>query len=160
MEGIDLVENSEWLESFSRSLSSDITFNLYNTLDNDKQIKEFWDKCSSFYHLSCFPFDETIKQWEIVPDIYEILRCFIHTANGHPLDVLICKYNEGSIQEANNKVELLKKEYEKLWIEIKNPYPYVYMVGFFGGSAWRTAQYMIWELKNKFPEKFKELKIK
>lgn len=160
MEGINIVDNAEWLEGFDYSLSSDITFNLYNTLTYDEQIREFWDKCSDFYHISCFPFDWALEQRRDVPEIYKILIKFAHTAEGHPLDVLICKYNDESMQEFQKKVEEFREKYRKTWIKIKNPNPYVYMVWFFWGSAGRTAQYVIRELKDNFPEKFKELKVK
>ena len=160
MRGIEWLNNAEWLEEFNHKLSSDITFNLYNNLSSDESIRAFWDKCSDFYHLSCFPFDGELEKWVDVPDIYEILKKFAHTADGHPLDVLICKFNEKTMEEAKQQVEELRKRCDGMEITIAEPYPYIYMVWFFGGSSWRTAQYVLWELRNNFPEKFKEIKHK
>ena len=66
MRGFDRLENAEWLESFSRWNSSDMTFNLYNTLTSDEDIKNFWEKCSDLYYFSCFPFDESLEKWKEV----------------------------------------------------------------------------------------------
>jgi hypothetical protein len=38
---------------------------------------------------------------------------FAHTAEGHPLDVLICKYNDESMQEFQKKVEEFREKYRK-----------------------------------------------
>ena len=160
MRGFDKLENAEWLVSFSNENSSDITFSLYNTLSGDEDIKNFWEKCSDLYYFSCFPFDESLEQWKEVPDIYKILKQFAHTANGHPLDILICKYDENSMQEARKMTEEFRKKYEWTNITIKDPNNYVYMVWFFWGSAWRTAQYLIRELREQFPDKFRNLKHK
>ena len=160
MRGFDRLENAEWLELFSRENSSDITFSLYNNLTSDEDINKFWEKCSDLYYFSCFPFDESLEKWREVPDVYQILKQFAHTANGHPLDILICKYDEESMQEARKMTEEFRKKYEGTNVTIKDPNGYVYMVWFFWGSAWRTAQYLIRELKEKFPDKFRDLKVR
>jgi len=160
MKGLDKLENAEWLESFSHENASDMTFNLYNTLSSDEKIEEFWNKCSDFYHINCFPFDEWLEEWKDIPDIYNVLDQFAHTANGFPLDILICKFNDKSMEEAKRLTEEFRKQYEWTSITIKDPNSYAYMVWFFWGSTWRTAQYIIKELKNRFSNKFRELKVK
>lgn len=160
MRGLDKLENAEWLESFSHENTSDMTFSLYNTLSSDEDIEAFWNKCSDFYHLSCFPFDDDLDQWRAVPDVYKILDQFAHTADWFPLDVLICKFSEENMEEARRLTEEFKKKYEGTSIAIKDPNSYAYIVWFFWGSSWRTAQYVIKELRNRFPDKFRELKVK
>lgn len=49
---------------------------------------------------------------ENVPEIYEILKRYEHTANGHPLEILIGKYSEESMEKARKITEERRKEFE------------------------------------------------
>lgn len=160
---VDKLENAEWLEDFNSNTWADYSFNLYSTLNSDEQIEEFWERCSEFYFLSVFPYDSEVEKWKDVPELYEIINRLIHWAEWHSLEILIWRYSEETMELARQKTEEKRKEFEEEWlnfITIRDPYLYVYMVWYFWGSAWRTAQYVIRELKNKFPEKFREIKHK
>ena len=159
MKNLDRLENSEWLESFAKDTISDITFNLYRTFSSDEEIHEFWNKFSDFYHISCSPFDETIENRRDIHEIYDILKRSQHMAEWHHLEILIGKYSDETMERAKKATEEKRKEYEWTNIIIWDPKSYMYLVWFFWGSSWRTAQYVINEIKNYFPEKFKEVKL-
>ena len=149
----------EWLESFTRDRSNDISFDLYkNFTDSEENLKKYWEAFSDFYYISCAPFDETIDQWKNVPEIYAILKRSVHMANGHPLEILIGKYSEESMAKARKITEEKRKEYEWMWFTIWDPKEYMYLVWFFGGTTWRTNQYLIKEIKDMFPDKLRIIK--
>ena len=151
----------EWLESFTRNTSNDISFDLYkNLVNSEENIKKYWEAFSEFYYISCAPFDKNINEWKNMPEIYTILERSKHMAEGHPLEILIGKYSEESITKAKKITEEKRKEYEWMWFTIWDPKEYVYLVWFFGGTTWRTNQYIINEIKNIFPDKRKVIKAK
>ena len=80
-------------------------------------------------------------------------------AEGRPLEILIWKYNEESMAKARKITEEKRKEYEWMWFTIWDPKEYMYLVWFFGGTTWRTNQYIIKEIRDMFPDKLKVLKV-
>ena len=73
----------EWLESFNRNTTNDISFDLYkNFTDSEENLRKYWEAFSDFYYISCAPFDKSIDQWKNVPEIYNILKRSEHMANG------------------------------------------------------------------------------
>ena len=149
----------EWLEKFSVRNSNDISFDLYkNFTDSDESLKKYWDAFSDFYYISCAPFDKSIDQWKNVPEIYAILKRSIHMANGFPLEILIWKYSHESMDKARKITEERRKEFEWTGIVVWDPKEYMYLVGFFGGTSWRTNQYIIKEIKEAFPDKWRVIK--
>lgn len=150
----------ERLGSFTREASNDISFDLYkNFADSDENLKKYWEAFSDFFYISCAPFDESIEEWKNVPEIYEILKRSEHMANGFPLEILIWKYSEESMDKARKITEEKRKEYEWMWFTIWDPKEYVYIVGFFGGTTWRTNQYIIKKFRDMFPDKVKEINL-
>ena len=153
----------EWLESFNKETSNDISSNtsyeLAKSLDGTKEnLRKFWETFSDFYYISCAPFDKSIDQWKSTPRIYEILKDYVHTANGFPLEILIGKYSDESMAKAREITEERRKEYEWMWFTIRDPKEYMYFVGFFGGSWGRTNQYLIKEIREMFPDKRRVIK--
>ena len=149
----------EWLESFTRNTSNDISFDLYkNFAESRESLRKYWEAFSDFYYISCAPFDKSINQWENVPEIYGILKRSEHMANGLPLEILIGKYSEESMTRARKITEEKRKEYEWMWFTIWDPKEYMYIVGFFGGTTWRNNEEIIRELKQEFPNKVKTIK--
>jgi hypothetical protein len=149
----------EWLESFTRNKSSDISFDLYkNFADSEESLRKYWNAFSDFYYISCAPFDNSIEQWKNVPEIYEILKRSVHMANGFPLEILIWKYSDESMDKARKITEERRKEFEWTGIMVWDPKEYMYLVGFFGGTSWRTNQYIIKQIRDMFPDKVKMIK--
>ena len=149
----------EWLKNFKMENSNDISFDLYkNFADSEESLRKFWNTFSDFYYISCSPFDESIEKWKNVSEIYNILKRSVHMANGFPLEIIIWKYSEESIQKARNITEQKRKEYEWMWFTIWEPKEYMYIVGFFGGTTGRTNQEIIREIRNMFHDKIKVLK--
>ena len=149
----------EWLESFNRNTTNDISFDLYkNFTDSEENLRKYWEAFSDFYYISCAPFDKSIDQWKNVPEIYNILKRSVHMANGFPLEILIGKYSDESMAKARKITEEKRKEYEWMWFTIWDPKEYMYLVWFFGGTTWRTNQYIIKEIKDMFPDKLKVIK--
>lgn len=160
---IDKLENGEGLEDFNSKTWIDYTFDLHRTLNSDEQIKEFWEKCSEFYYLSVFPHEEELEKWKDVPELYEIISRLAHWADWFCLELLIWRHSDESMKLAREKTEEMKKKFEQDWITfftVRDPYSYTYIVWYFWGSSWRAAQSVIRELKNMFPEKFRQLKHK
>ena len=152
------IDTVDGLNGFNKESSVDSSFHLYETLSNsDEKFKEFWDKFSDFYYISCSPFKKDVKKWKNIPEIYDILKRCMHMANGFPLEILIGKYSEESMEKAREITEQNRKEYEWFDIEIVEPKPYIYIVGFFGGTAWRTNEEIIKQIKVLFPDKIKSL---
>jgi hypothetical protein len=71
---------------------------------------------------------------------------------------LIGKYSEESMAKARKITEEKRKEYEWMWFTIWDPKEYIYLVWFFGGTTWRTNQYIIKEIKDMFPDKWRVIK--
>ena len=150
----------EWLEKFSVKNSNDISFDLYkNFADSEESLRKYWESFSDFYYISCAPFDKSIEQWKNVPEIYNILKRSVHMANGFPLEILIWKYSDESMDKARKITEERRKEFEWMWFTVWDPKEYMYLVGFFGGTTWRTNQYIIKEIKNAFPDKWRVIKV-
>lgn len=80
-------------------------------------------------------------------------------ANGHPLEVLIGKYSEESMERAKRITEKMKKEYEWTGIVVWDPKSYMYLVGFFGGTTWRNNEEIIREIREMFPNKVKVINL-
>ena len=149
----------EWLENFKNENSNDISFDLYkNFADSEENLKKFWDTFSDFYYISCAPFHESIEKWKNTPEIYDILKRSVHMANGFPLEIIIWKYSEESMDKARRITEEKRKEYEWMWFTIWEPKEYMYIVGFFGGTTGRTNQEIIRGIRNMFPDKIRVLK--
>lgn len=163
MVNINRLENAEWLEEFNANTWTDYTSNLCDPLRSDEEIEKFWAMCSELYHLSLFPHESELTKREDVPEIYDILDRLAKRADWFNVELLIWKYSEETMELSKQVTEERRKEFEKEWITfitIRDPYMFTYIVWFFWGSTWRAGQYAIRELKNKFPEKFKELKHK
>ena len=79
-------------------------------------------------------------------------------ANGFPLEIMIWKYSEESMDKARRITEEKRKEYEWMWFTIWELKEYMYIVGFFGGTTGRTNQEIIREIRNMFPDKIRVLK--
>ncbi len=161
MPGIKKLEDTDWLKNFDKEDSYDLSFDLYNTFANsEEELKKFWDMFSDFYYISCPAFKETIDQRKDIPEIHEILERYAHTANGHPLEILIGKYSEETITKALKKAEEKRKELEWSWIVVQDPKHYMYIIWFFWGTTWRTNEYIIWEITKMFPDKINTINIK
>ena len=149
----------EWLDAFKTGNSNDISFDLYKDFaDSEENLRKYWKAFSDFYYISCPPFDESIERWKDMPEIYDILKRCEHMANGFPLEILIGKYSEESMEKARKITEQKRKEFEWSWIIVWEPKSYMYIVWFFWGTTWRTNQAIIKEIRDKFPEKLKVLK--
>ena len=79
-------------------------------------------------------------------------------ANGFPLEILIWKYSEESMEKARKITEQRREEFEWSWIIIWEPKSYMYIVWFFWWTTGRTNQAIIKEIKDMFPGKLKVLK--
>ncbi len=149
----------EWLESFSRNTSNDISFDIYkNFTESEENLKKYWEAFSDFYYISCPPFDKCIEKRKNVPEIYNILKRSKHMANWFPLEILIWKYSEESMEKARKITEERRKEFEWTWLIIWDPKSYMYLVWFFWWTSWRNNQYIIKEIKDAFPEKIRIIK--
>lgn len=149
----------EWLENFSEKNCNDISFDLYkNFTDSEESLRKYWEAFSDFYYISCTPFKNDLKNWENVPEIYDILKRCMHMANGHPLQILIGKYSEESMKRARRITEIKRKEFESAGIRVWNPKSYMYLVGFFWGTTWRNNEEIIREIREMFPNKVKVIK--
>ena len=148
----------EWLETFTRNVSNDISFDLYkNFADSEETLRKYWEAFSDFYYISCVPFDKSIEEWKNVPEIYEILKRSEHMANGYPLEILIWKYSEESMAKAKKITEEKRKEYEWMWFTIWEPKEYMYILGFFWWTTWRNNQEIIRRIRDAFPDKVKKI---
>lgn len=149
----------EWLESFKRENSNDISFDLYkNFADSEESLKKFWEAFSELYYISCPPFEKNIEQWKNIPEIYDILKRSVHMANGFPLEILIGKYSEESMEKARKITEEKRKEFEWSGIIVWDPKSYMYIIWFFGGSTGRANEQIINDIKKMFPEKIRTIK--
>lgn len=149
----------EWLEDFSVKNSNDISFDLYkNFADSEESLRKYWEAFSDFYYISCTPFKNDMENWKDVPEIYDILKRCMHMANCHPLQILIWKYSEESMEKARKITEKMRKEYEWMGIAVWDPKSYTYLVWFFGGIAWRNNEEIIREIKQAFPDKIRVVK--
>lgn len=151
---------NEWnlLGEFSRSNSNDISFDLYkNFVDSEENFRKFWEAFSDFYYISCPPFENSIEQRKDFPEIYDILKRCVHMANGFPLEILIGKYSEESMEKAKRITEQKRKELEWTNIIVWNPKAYMYIVWFFGWTTGRTNEEIIREIRKMFPDKVKIL---
>lgn len=174
-EGLDNKENSQkvsdWkkelkdaiydnLRAFNKEDSIDVTFDLYSSLKKNNQYEENLRKyCESFseiYYLRCSPFSIEDRKNDI--EIYEILKRYEHTANGHFLEVMIGKIWEEAMQRAWKVTEEYRKSKEFEGITINDPKKYQHLVGFFWWTSWRISQEVINDIKHIVPEKIIELK--
>ena len=80
-------------------------------------------------------------------------------ANWFPLEILIGKYSDESMGKARKITEEKRKEFEWSGIFVCDPKEYMYLIGFFGGTSWRTNQFIIKEIRDMFPDKVKCVKI-
>ena len=148
----------EWLINFKREDSSDISFDLYRNFSNSEDgLKKYWEMFSDFYYISCYPFDGNIEKWKDMPQIYSILQRCTHMANGHPLEILIGKYSEETMEKARKITEERRKEFEWTKVRVWDPKSYMHIVGFFGGTMWRNNQEIIRQIRQAFPNKVKKL---
>ena len=106
--------NTTWLDAFKIENSNDISFDLYKDFaDSEETLRKYWELFSDFYYISCHPFDESIEKWKDMPEIYNILKRSEHMADGHPLEILIWKYSEESMERAKKNNRGQKKG---IWI--------------------------------------------
>ena len=149
----------EWLESFNMDTSNDISFDLYkNFADSKESLRKYWEAFSDFYYISCTPFKNDMENWKDIPEIYDILKRCMHMTNGHPLEILIWKYSEESMERARKITEEKRKEFEWMGFAVWDPKAYMYLVWFFGGTTWRTNEEIIREIREMFPDKVKIIK--
>ena len=163
MNWIKKTDKVDWFTSFKREDSYDASFDmhLYETLTNsEEEIKKFWNKFSELYYISCSPYEDSIDQRKDIPEIHEILKRFKHTADFHPIEILIGKYNEETIAKEKEQIENLRKEFEWTEITVQDPKNYMYIVWFFGGSQWRANEYIISEIKKMFSDKTNTIDMK
>lgn len=150
----------EWLINFKREDSSDISFDLYRNFSNsDDSLKKYWEMFSDFYYISCYPFDGNIEKWKDMPEIYEILKRYEHTANWRYLEVLIGKYSDDTMEKARKITEEKRKEFEWMGVIVWDPKYYMHIVGFFWWTSWRNNQELIREIRNMFADKVKQFKL-
>lgn len=150
----------EWLINFKRENSSDISFDLYRNFSNsDDGLKKYWEMFSDFYYISCYPFDGNIEKWKDMPEIYEILKRYEHTANWRHLEVLIGKYSDNAMEKARKITEEKRKEFEWMGVVVWDPKSYMHIVGFFWWTSWRNNQELIREIRNMFADKVKQFKL-
>ena len=150
----------EWLINFKRENSSDISFDLYRNFSNsDDGLKKYWEMFSDFYYISCYPFDGNIEKWKDMPEIYEILKRYEHTANWRHLEVLIGKYSDNAMEKARKITEEKRKEFEWMAVIVWDPKYYMHIVGFFWWTSWRNNQELIREIRNMFADKVKQFKL-
>ena len=150
----------EWLENFTREESNDISFDLYkNFASSEESLKKYWEAFSDFYYISCLPFDDSIDQRKDVPEIYDILKRSVHMSNGFPLEILIWKYSEESMERARIITEQKRKEFEWLWLKVWDPKSYMHIIWFFWWTTWRNNEEIIREIRQAFPDKVKVIKI-
>ena len=157
-----LYENENWLDRFNMENSRDATFDIYDTLNRDKKyeqaLKEHCSHFSDIYYIRCFPF--SIDQRKDYPKIYDILKRYEHTANGHPLEILIWKYSDETMQRARKITEENRKRYEDMWFTVWDPKEYQHMIWFFWGTSWRICEEVIKDVKKVAPDKIKLLEVK
>lgn len=156
-----LYENENWLDRFNMENSRDATFDIYDTLNRDKKyeqaLKEYCSHFSDIYYIRCFPF--SIDQRKDYPKIYDILKRYEHTANGHPLEILIWKHSDETMQRARKITEENRKRYEDMWFTVWNPKEYQHMIWFFWGTSWRICEEVIKDVKKVAPDKIKVLEV-
>ena len=147
-----------WLKWFNKESSFDTTFDLYSTLKPssiNEQVESIWNKLSNIYLITCSPFK--IDDWKNIKDIYDILKRYEDKAEWRTLELLIWEYNDEAMNDVYVKTEELKKQYEWQWIEIRDPKKYMYMIGYYWWTSWRTIQEIIKVFKQKFPNKIKNI---
>lgn len=100
-----------------------------------------------------------IEKWKEMPGIYNILeKCNYDMVEGHPIEILIWKYSEESMEKVRKITEEMRKEFEWIGFEIWKPKSYVYFIGFSWWTQWRTNQEIIREIREMFPNKVKVIK--
>lgn len=100
-----------------------------------------------------------IEKRKEIPGIYNILeKCSYDMVEGHPIEILIWKYSEESMERLRKITEEKRKEFEWIGFSIWEPKSYVYFIGFSWWTLWRTNQEIIREIREMFPNKVKVIK--
>ena len=117
---------------------------------DEGKLKEFVDKFDDIFYLSVSP--SKIEWYKSYPAIYNILKRYKHTAEWHNLELMIFKQKEFSEEQKQEAIEKLRAMYP--WLDIKlDDTKYLYIVGYFGWTAWRTKSYYMEEIKKIYPVK-------
>ena len=160
MIGLDKLENAEWLELFSEQTTYHTNYSLFKALTTDELVERLWNKCSNLYCFSVFPSDEKIEEWVDIPEIYRILKRAQPGADWNYIHILIWKFEDSVIEECRQQAKESKEINGEYIRDPREPEYYVCMIWLYWYSRWRCVPIVIKELKNKFPEKIKELKHK
>ena len=118
--------------------------------DDSKKLKEFLDKFDDIYYLSVSP--REIEKYKNNAVIYNILKRYEHTAEWHNLELMIFKMKELSEEQ---KQEALRRAMEMYpWWDIKiDETNYLFIVWYFGWTAWRTNSYYMEQIMKLYPVK-------
>ncbi len=122
---------------------------LFGVLWNSEDIKEKILKTfDDIYLLDVAP--DEIDKYKWNKDVYNILKHYVHNnaAENMNLQIMFFKINKSWL---SNMKELYTKYKEELWdMLVENKSKYYIIIWYFGGSTWRTNQYVIEEIKQKF----------
>ncbi len=183
------LDKFDELKDFNSGNSNDVSYDIFkNFLNFDEELKEYGKRFSVFYYIPCYvPYDDVewcednldgwddsyehrlkivkkwndnIRHWKDFPGIYDILKKHSYSmAEGRPIEILVCKYNDEYMDKARKVTEEKRKEYEWTWITVRDPASYAYFAWCYGGSTWRGNQEVIRKFRNIFPDKVKEMKL-
>lgn len=147
----ELSHNIKELNDFEIwKIRDETTSYIFQNLNDEKSLKEFTDKFDDIFYLSLHP--SNIEEYKSNPAIYEILKRYEHTAERHKLEIMIFKMKEVSEEQKQETLNRFKKMYPELDIKLDES-KYQYIVGYFGGTAWRTNSYYMEEIKKIYPVK-------
>lgn len=147
-----------WIRGFNHKTTRDATFDLYNNFkpsELNEWVNDLWNKFSNIYIIKCSPFK--IDERKDTKDIYDILKRYENKAEWRPIEILIWEYNQDTINQAIQKTEELKKQFEWIRIEVREPYKYMHIIWYFWWTSWRTIQEVIKHFKSSFKNKIKTI---
>ena len=143
---------NESLPDFELSKIRDETWSyiLENLINDQEKLKEFVNRFDDIYYLSVSP--NKIEWYKSYPTIYDVLKRYKHTAEWRNLELMIFKQKEFSEEQKEDALKKLKAMYP--WLDVKlDDTKYLYIVGYFGWTAWRTNSYYMEEIKKIYPVK-------
>lgn len=133
------------LPDFStETISMQTSDELFWNLKESDSIKDFiLKRFNEIYYIQIYPKDFSRNIWN--ERINDIIRRYQHYAEFYPIDIMLFKLNEKSLDQAKNIYEEMKVKY---WDVISiSKTKRIYIVWFFWWTTWRNNQAFIDKIK-------------
>lgn len=111
--------------------------------DFDYFLRYIQETCSNLYYISTY--SNKIDDYKDNPAVFNILKQYQDKSDYEDLELLIFQHNPESINRTKEKIQELKSVHGD--IISGNVIEYSFIVGYDKGSSWRSAKWLIDNLK-------------